>query len=395
MNDTFCALPWINLSTDVNGSLRPCCKFAQPHPDNEYQLPNMKEGSLDVLWNDNRYQHLRQAFLDGKKPKECQSCWDEEAAGMASFRVQFAKDKKISLDGMNFSPIATEGPRALDLKLNNVCNLKCRICGAQASSTFLKEYQERFNIKIEDGSYWLSNKILGTANENIIRQWAADLIHLEITGGEPMASPENIKILELLIDSGRASFISILLNTNGTLYNNKFIKCLTKFKEVTLCLSIDDIGSRLEYERYPTEWSVIQDNLKKFIALRDNNKNIFLTLCPTVSNYNVYFLNEYLEWSEPFNIFTYFNILHYDPSFSIKNLPDSLKAILDKKLLNPKFDKIKNFLHLKQERDDMLLDFIKKTGEIDQWRKQDFKQTFGEWGELVWNYYEQTNQETN
>ena len=93
--DTFCALPWINLSTDVNGSLRPCCKFAQPEPTNEYQLPNMKQGTLDVLWNDVRFQNLRQAFLDGKKPKECQSCWDEEAAGLKSFRVQFALDRKI------------------------------------------------------------------------------------------------------------------------------------------------------------------------------------------------------------------------------------------------------------------------------------------------------------
>jgi len=393
---TFCSLPWINLSTDVNGSLRPCCKFAQPSPANEYQLPNMKEGRLDVLWNDIRYQQLRQAFLDGKKPRECMSCWNEEAAGMASFRVQFASDKKIRTDNIDFKPIADFGPRALDLKLNNVCNLKCRICGAQASSTYLKEYQERFNIKIEDGTYWLSNKILDTANEDIIRQWANDLVHLEITGGEPMASPENIKVLELLISSNRAQNITILLNTNGTLYNKKFIECLKHFKEVTLCLSIDDIGQRLEYERYPTEWSEIQSNLQKFLDLRNNHKNIFLTLCPTVSNYNVYFLNEYLEWSEPLNIFTYFNILHYDVDFSIKNLPDELKAILNSKLTNTKFDKIKNFLNLPQDHSGMIHNFIKKTAEVDQWRKQNFQTVFGEWGDLVIGYTnEQTNRTTN
>lgn len=384
--NSFCSLPWINLSTDVNGSLRPCCKFAQPSPNNEYQLPNMKEGRLDVLWNDIRFQNLRQAFLDGKKPKECQSCWDEEAAGIQSFRVQFAKDKKINLDNLEFEPVSTFGPRALDLKLNNVCNLKCRICGAQASSTFLKEYQERFNIKIEDGAYWLSNKILETTNEDIIKQWANELVHLEITGGEPMASPENIKILELLIESGRAPYISILLNTNGTLYNKKFINYLIKFREVILCLSIDDIGKRLEYERYPTEWSVIEENLKKFIELRNNNKNLSLTLCPTVSNFNVYFLNDYLEWSEPLNIFTYFNMLHYDPAFSIKNLPDHLKDLLNKKLKNPKFEKIKNFLNLPRENDNMIYDFIKKVNELDRWRNQNFKKTFSTWGKLIMDH---------
>ena len=384
--NTFCVLPWVNLSTDVNGSLRPCCKFAQPETTNEYQLPNMKEGSLDVLWNDQRFQNLRQAFLDGKKPKECQSCWDEEAAGMPSFRVQWAKDKKINTEGMTFTPVAEQGPRAMDLKLNNVCNLKCRICGPQASSTFLKEYQERFDIKIEDGAYWLSNKILGTANEDVILQWAQDLIHLEITGGEPMASPENIKVLELLINSGRAAHISILLNTNGTLYNKKFLDLLVKFKEFTLCISVDDLGERLEYERYPTEWSVVQENIKKFIALKEQNNNLFLTLCPTVSVFNVYHLSEYLQWAKSMNIFTYFNILHYPPSHSIKNLPTKLKDIVSPRLAEPEFNIVRNFLHLASDDQTLITEFISKNTELDSFREQQFKTTFEDWGQLIMDY---------
>lgn len=384
--DTFCVLPWVNLSTDVNGSLRPCCKFAQPETSNEYQLPNMKEGNLDVLWNDQRFQNLRQAFLDGKKPKECQSCWDEEAAGMPSFRVQWSKDKKIHTEGMTFNAIAEQGPRAMDLKLNNVCNLKCRICGPQASSTFLKEYQERFDIKIEDGAYWLSNKILGTANEDVILQWAQDLIHLEVTGGEPMASPENIKVLELLINSGRAKHISILLNTNGTLYNKKFLDLLVKFKEITLCVSVDDLGERLEYERYPTEWSVVQENIKKFIALKEQNDNLFLTLCPTVSVFNVYYLSEYLQWAKSMNIFTYFNILHYPPSHSIKNLPSELKDIVSLRLAEPEFNIVRNFLHLASDGQTLIKEFISKNTELDSFRKQQFKTTFGDWGQLIMDY---------
>jgi radical SAM protein with 4Fe4S-binding SPASM domain len=384
--ETFCTLPWVNLSTDVNGSLRPCCKFAQPEASNEYQLPNMKEGTLDILWNDQRFQALRQAFLDGKKPKECQSCWDEEAAGMPSFRVQWAKDKKINTDDVIFTPIATQGPRAMDLKLNNVCNLKCRICGPQASSTFLKEYQERFNIKIEDGSYWLSNKILETANEAVILQWAQDLIHLEVTGGEPMASPENIKVLELLINSGRAEHISILLNTNGTLYNKKFLDLLVRFKEITLCISVDDLGERLEYERYPTEWNTVQDNIKKFIELKKQHSNLFLTLCPTVSVFNVYYLPEYLQWSQSMNMFTYFNILHYPPSHSIKNLPDKLKEIVSFRLDNPEFNIVKNFLHLTTDDQNLIKEFINKNIELDNFREQQFKITFGQWGQMIMDY---------
>jgi radical SAM protein with 4Fe4S-binding SPASM domain len=383
---SFCSLPWINISTDVNGSLRPCCKFAQPEPDNEYQLPNMKEGSLDVLWNDQRFQNLRQAFLDGKKPKECQSCWDEEAAGMRSFRVQWARDKKVDTSKMLFEPVATSGPRGMDLKLNNVCNLKCRICGPQASSTFLKEYQERLNITVEGSDYWISNKILGTANEEVINKWADDLVHLEITGGEPMASPENIKVLDLLIKSGKAKNITVLLNTNGTLYNKRFLDYVLQFKEITMCISVDDLGTRLEYERYPTEWNVIQENISKFIELRKIHSNLFLTLCPTVSSFNVYYLADYLEWAKTLGIYTYYNILHYPPSHSIKNLPDKLKEIVSARLTHKDFDIVKNFLHLSRDNDTLINEFISKNEELDQFRQQDFKTTFGEWGNLVMEY---------
>jgi radical SAM protein with 4Fe4S-binding SPASM domain len=384
--DTFCTLPWINLSTDVNGSLRPCCKFAQPNIDNEYQLPNMKEGRLDTLWNDQRFQNLRQAFLDGKKPKECMSCWNEEAAGLPSFRTQFAIDKKINTTEIEFLPYASVGPKAMDLKLNNVCNLKCRICGPQASSMFLKEEQERLNIKIEDGSYWLSNKILGTENESVINKWAQELIHLEMTGGEPMSSPENIKILELLVISGKSKNINLLLNTNGTLYNKKFIDLLIQFKEVTLCLSIDDIGPRLEYERFPTEWTVIQENIQKFIELKNSNSNIFLTLCPTISIFNVYYLPEYLEWCKSIDVFTYYNILHYAPHNSIKNLPSKLKKIVSERLVAPEHEIVKNFLNLECTNERLIEEFIRKTNELDQFRKQDFKTTFGIWGQMIMDY---------
>ena len=385
-NDTFCALPWINLSTDVNGSLRPCCKFAQPDTSNEYQLPNMKEGSLDILWNDQRFQNLRQAFLDGKKPKECQSCWDEEAAGINSFRVQFAKDKKINTSTMLFEPIVSSGPRAMDLKLNNVCNLKCRICGPQASSTFLKEYQEQFNVIVEGSDYWISNKILGTSNEEVINKWAEDLIHLEITGGEPMASPENIKVLDLLIKSGNAKNITILLNTNGTLYNKKFLDHVLQFKEITMCISVDDLGPRLEYERYPTEWNTIQENISKFLELRKNNSNLFLTLCPTVSAFNIYYLTDYLQWAKSLGIFTYYNILHYPPSHSVKNLPDKLKEIVSARLIAKEFNIVKNFLHLSRDDDSLIRQFISKNEKLDKFRQQDFKTTFGEWGQLIMDY---------
>lgn len=380
---TFCVLPWINLSTDVNGSLRPCCKFAQPSKENEFQLPNMRDGSLDQLWNHSEFKRLRRAFLEGQQPKECQSCWQEEAAGHDSFRTSFTQFKHIDTDQVEFGIEASQGPKALDLKLNNVCNLKCRICGPQASSTFLKETNERFNIKLDNDGYWLSNKILNTKNEQVLQEWAKDLSHIEITGGEPMASPENIKILEILIASGHANHINLVANTNGTLFNQKFIDCLKCFRHVIILLSIDDIGPRLEYQRFPSDWSVIQTNLQKYKQLILDHNNIEIFLNPTISIFNVYHLDQYQEWAKEMGLTFYINFLHYDPVFCIKNLPVELKRIVMKKLKNNNLDVVRNFIRLPSDPTISIIQTQKNIQELDQFRNQSFEKTFDYWGKIL------------
>ena len=384
IDNSFCTLPWVNLSTDVNGSLRPCCKFAQPNPGNEFQLPNMKDGRLDQLWNHVEFQRLRQSFLDGGRPKECQTCWDEEASGIQSYRQSFLKYRDITPPSI-FTPITEYSPITVDLKLNNVCNLKCRICGPQASSNFAKEIEERFNVKLEGSDYWLQNKIIDTENEEIFKSWISELRHIEMTGGEPMTSPENLKILDMIGQSGYAQNISILINTNGTFINKKIIDALLKFKHVQICLSIDDIHSRLEYQRYPCDWNTILSNIEHFKEILSTNKNISITLFCTVSNFNIFYLDEYLEWAHSTGILHYWNILYYNPWFSIKNLPATAKTIINSKYVNDdEFTNLLNFMNL--SADETLFDqFLNDVNTTDLYRKQSFNDTFPEWAKILKN----------
>lgn len=388
-NDNFCMLPWINISTDVNGSIRPCCKFAQPHSDNEYQMPNMKESNLGNLWNDEKIKRLRQAFIDGKRPKECQSCWNEEKAGIPSFRKEFIRLKNITIsDDLDFSSsIVMQPPTTIDLKLNNVCNLKCRICGPQASSTFNKELKQTYNVSLADSSYWMSNKIVGTENENIFKQWLGNIQHLEITGGEPFASVENIEILQLCVDNKASDKISLVINTNGTHYREKFISLLENFKQITIIFSIDDIFERFEYQRYPASWNTVQQNLDKFINLSKKNSNIKLGISCTVSNFNVFYLDEFLNWYSYYagNIFLLFNILHYPLHQSIKYLPDDVKYLLIEKFKNDKrLVSILNFLSPGFINDDLkFIKFLSEVKRLDFVRQQKFDHVFQGWENIL------------
>jgi hypothetical protein len=102
--------------------------------------------------------------------------------------------------------------------------------------------------------------------------------------------------------------------------------------------------------------------------------------------FNVYYLTDYLDWAKTMGIFTYYNILHYPPSHSIKNLPDKLKEIVSERLIDKEFDIVKNFLHLTRDDDILINQFIEKNDELDKFRQQDFKTTFGEWGQLIMEY---------
>jgi MoaA/NifB/PqqE/SkfB family radical SAM enzyme len=204
-----------------------------------------------------------------------------------------------------------------------------------------------------------------------------------MTGGEPMVSPENTKILEILIHSGYASQISLMLNTNGTQYNKKFIDLLTQFKVVKICLSIDDIFERIEYQRYPSEWAKIEVNVKKFISLQATHKNVFINLTPTVSVFNVFYLNEYLDWTKTIDYsFMYFNILHYDPCYSIKNLPLTIKKILLEKLTDPALSSVINFLNLPGDAN-IFNQFYENVRVLDEHRNQKFSVIFPQWENLL------------
>lgn len=381
MSDSkFCILPWINVSIDVNGSTRPCCRYHQPNRQTNYKLPSLNDGRLDDLYNNNQWQSLRKAFIDGVEPEECKMCWDDEQGGIKSYRQNFVDSKKIDVSNVDTSSTIVEYPITLDLKLNNVCNLKCRICGPTASSTYAKEHKILWKNDILDSDYWTQDKITNTHHEMVLEKWAPHIQHIEMTGGEPMNSPENVKVLSLINAENNLNEKTILINTNVTQWNKKLIDYFKLFKKSTICLSVDDLYDRQEYHRFPSKWSDIEENIERFIELRTNHANIEVILFCTISNFNVFYLNEYREWANSKNLFVHWNILHTHEKYCIRNLPSLAKAQVEKKLIN--FSNVINFMMLPRNENhwDKFCDEIEI---LDDYRQQNFHETFPEWSKIL------------
>ena len=361
----FCAAPWISISTDVNGSIRPCCRYEQPERQTKYKMPWMKDGTLDQLYNGPEMKALRHAFLNGEEPEECGWCWNEEAVGVLSFREKYNNTWNLDYDLEN--PL----PQLLDLKLSNICNLKCRMCGPQASSSIAKE----LNIL---NPYHLENKIIATDNESIFfEEILPNLKYLELTGGEPFYSPENKKLIKAVASTKYAKNIFLKITTNGMFKDMSLLDSMKNFKRVDIVFSVDDIGPRLEYARGNSSWEIIKNNI---FFISKNYQKFNTLIYRTINNFNIYYLDELDTWCIDNQIKVENGLLHEAKYLSIQYLPEFAKEEVVEKF-KCKYKGVLDFMNTNTEH--KLTEFHKQTKLLDKLRKEDFKLVFPEWAEIL------------
>ena len=138
-HDRFCVLPWVSLEASPVGTVRPCCLAEQELTDNAGQKFNLATATFDSIQRSSSMQQLRTQFLAGEQPATCRKCWREERAGRTSKRMHTLDRLKHMLAAETEWTAEAKPLMFLDLKLGNICNLKCRICGSWSSSTFATE----------------------------------------------------------------------------------------------------------------------------------------------------------------------------------------------------------------------------------------------------------------
>jgi organic radical activating enzyme len=338
-HDKFCVLPWISLETSPIGTVRPCCLAEEEIVDDAGVKFDLNTASFAGIQNSGYMQNLRQEFLDQKQPQTCRKCWREERSGRTSKRMHTLDRLKHMLPDQPWSADA-KPLMFLDLKLGNICNLKCRICGSWSSSTFAAEELANLSrdedkksshhyVMLRQGAWPRENPIFWKEIDQIVDQ----IRYIEFTGGEPFMIQEHFDMLQSIVDRGIASQIEIHYNTNGTQWPEQGEAIWRHFKTVEIAFSIDDVGERFEYQRTGAVWAEVVDNIRRFQELRSKNSNIRLQICSTVNVFNVLYLEELAMWidQQAFD-FVYWNMMHEAYYFSINTLPESVKQAVATKL---------------------------------------------------------------
>jgi MoaA/NifB/PqqE/SkfB family radical SAM enzyme len=332
-HDQFCVLPWISLEASPIGTVRPCCLALDEIVDNQGVKFNLSTADFLTIQNSDHMTQLRTQFLAGSQPSACQRCWSEESAGRTSKRMHTLDRLKHIIGDQEWTQDA-KPLMFLDLKLGNICNLKCRICGSWSSSQFAAEElqatatEHRKNTfayqMLRAGAWPRDNRHFWSEIDQCLDQ----IRYIEFTGGEPFLIQEHFDMLQGIVDRGIAHQVEIHYNTNGTQYPEQAEKIWRNFKTVEIAFSIDDIGPRFEYQRSNAVWLEVCDNLDRFRDLKEIYSNIKLQVCITVNVFNVRYLGEVAKWLERnrdgFD-FVYWNMMHDAWYFSIASLPSDAK----------------------------------------------------------------------
>ncbi len=367
---SFCSAPFTQLSIDPRGVLLPCCRYPK-------SLSDMKDERIDEGWNNEKFQDLRQRFLDGEKPKECNDCWKAEESGIESLRQVINRWTDDKLLPEKFKSAVLDTPPVFwEFKTTNVCNLKCRMCGSFNSSQIAKE-TETPDVR----AHYLAHKILGTHHEPIIRDWLKQADYILFAGGEPFVNQEIKKIMDYIDEEG-LNDIRTLMVTNGTHWNTKFVSQLKKLKSLDIRISLDDIYERNNYQREGSDFEVIEKNFIKFI---NNFPDKVMFNC-TMNWYNIYYIDEFLEYADDFGTPVSIQYVEQPVNLNITNLPVEVKAIVNKKFKDNKDERIQLILNrMNLEGVNKIEHFRAHIKYYDELRDNNFAKAFPEWSEILDN----------
>ena len=484
-NKSYCPVPWTSFDINNNGEYRMCVQ-ANTHREtrgvcrkSNNEVMTADNSSINEARNASLLSSVRLAMLKGERHEICKRYNDEEDVGLASRRITerrryeqrtlrddegalvcpsweatlvednilqtFSIDnaKKVTnKDGsidINQSPILSA-----DIRLGNLCNLKCRMCGPTESSQWKDDWYNAFGwkkfkyspaddkfldlridkkgkvcIKGFDPYSWhersdIFNQIIDSA-PNI------EMIH--ISGGEPTLVDAHYGLLQKFIEIDKAKYIALNYNSNLTNIPDKAFEIWKHFRIVEIGGSIDGLGKVNEYIRFPSNWKKIEQTTQKI----DNAPNINGWFTTTVQILNVMYITDILDWVLE-QQFKNFNVhskhlhltmhhLHNPTYYNIQSLPKQIKNLVQTKYDNwfktfpDKISKKEKWYHYEREVDtDYVIDitrnllnsitkymwandtsksikeFIEITTKLDAYRKQNFRNTLPEIAEPIYEH---------
>jgi len=186
--------------------------------------------SIEDIMNSDSFTEIRRKMMNNEKPIECIGCYRIEENGFKSKRDE--ENAKY----LNKISISEKLPnihlKFIELRLGNVCNIKCLTCNPMSSSKWIEDVK-RFPSTFGDDHYnyedyksdWFKNK---EWYDELLKH-SSELEEIYINGGEPTLIKEHFYFLEKLISLDKSK--------NIVVYDN-FLKLKKEKLQITITQTI-------------------------------------------------------------------------------------------------------------------------------------------------------------
>jgi molybdenum cofactor biosynthesis enzyme MoaA len=342
---TFCAAPWFQIRKENNNRYRPCCEL-----DVESSSFN---GKTDYAWpldsptdylNSEYAQYLRQNLNQGVQLPECRRCWLKESISSRSLR-QTINDTVTNNCGEHLEQTWVTAYFqqktnfefdllvSTDIKVSNLCNFSCAMCSPDDSSQIYTIWQKNQSHPIvkqtlnKNSTYLkdIKNRFVVSDYDYLDMILDAAPKHIKILGGEPLIDKKLLQRLTRLSPS-KKSKISLLFVTNGSVDLTEFSKQLSDYKQVNYVVSLDGVGTVLEYIRRGSNWNQIQENILNWNACHRPVDVSFTLQC-----FNALHVPEFYKWCKTHNLKFSIGMVETPEYLSLKAIPDELRKKIYKK----------------------------------------------------------------
>jgi MoaA/NifB/PqqE/SkfB family radical SAM enzyme len=351
--------PFTGLATREDGAIQVCCRS---HP-----IGNISDNSLEEIWNNDILKRIRKQVLSGERPNECEPCFNLEDQGVESMRQRHIKgiipEARINLYPNTLDKLSPDFSMpfeipTMEIKLNNLCNLKCRMCHPVDSTSWndwslVEHFYNKENniIPIIVDKNNLKKKPYLDKFENNPNWWNSfqKIIpyfrRVEFAGGEPLMDPQHYRILDMLSDYGHQ--IELKYATNLTILGIKGNRTVydywNKFKSIAINVSIDGVDDVYNYIRSNSDYEQVIDNIQKVKQFSNISRIVGAV---TVQVGNIMTLDKIAEtFLNELGIVFHTHRVSYPNLLSIQVLPNELKQEAVNRLENLK-QKVKDFKYV-------------------------------------------------
>lgn len=287
----FCLAKWTQVTIHLQMGHTHSCHHPGTH---EISLAEIKRNP-SALHNTKFKKERRKEMLEGKRPAECDYCWNvEDTSGLYSDRVYKSHEPWSieHLDAIKKLDWRHDfNPTYVEVAFSNVCNFKCSYCGPSFSSSWVNESKKFGGYPTDDNFNdigWLerSNRMPfkhGEPNPYLDAFWKwwpdlyQDLHTFRMTGGEPLLSPDFWKILDYIITTDNPNKrIKLGINSNLGVSDILIDKLISKIQaiedndlvsELILYTSCDTEGKQAEYIRHGLDYERWKSNVDKILTM--------------------------------------------------------------------------------------------------------------------------------